>query len=289
MNIEDLPNIKLIENYLQGNLTEDERKQIEKRLVEAPDFKKEFDLIKDMLRSVELRGEIELKAGIDKAYHELKAEGFFEAPPTKRIEIQPSKKNKMIWSLWRMVAAVFVIGLFALFFLLKPSNPYAKLYADHFQPENKQLGLILDDLSASGLFTPDRGRRDSLSAALQLYQTRDYLSAKNALTSFLAAYSDDPVADFYLGLIELQLSNVGDALPQLRRVAENQYPTLPEYYDDKSIYDLQNQSYWYQALAYSRLQDQKAYDSVKILLNLLTKEDFGDYKVKADSILNSLE
>ena len=283
----DLPNLDKIEDYLNGLMPEEERKGFEEQLAEDPALKKELDLVQDMLAGIEQFGDDALKARIGAAQQELESEGFFEKK-TGNVIALPTRRRQFSRQ-WAAAASLLIICGAALFLWLKRSNPYQELFAKNFQAEDSKTAILIDDLSASGLFATEKERRSSLADALKSYQAKDYEDAQKTLASYHEMYPQDTIAQFYLGLSELHLFNFDKAITLLRPIALDVLPPGQNSGQVSRGIDFQNEITWYLALAYSKWPGQAAKDSTLLLLRRLESAGDSLYAAKARTALRQLE
>ena len=282
----DLPNLEKIEDYLNGIMPDDQRTAFENELNEDASLKKEFDLVQDMLMGIEQLGDDVLKTQISAAHQELKGDGFFEKKTAKVVVMRPAKHR---WYRWAAAASLLVIFGAVLFFMLNREDNYQKWYTQNFRPEDEKIATVIDDLTASGMLATDREKRESLANALKRYQQGEYTSAKDAFTIHLQNYRPDTVAQFYLALSELHLSNIEKAIASLKPITpQSLNPDVRPGQVSRGV-DFQHEMTWYLALAYSKRGDRTAKDSTLILLRKLVSSGDDNYAAKAQTALQQLE
>lgn len=272
----DLPNLDKIEDYLNGLMPEQEREQFERELDSDPSLKKEFQLVQDILAGIGQLGDEELESQIGQAQQELEAEGFFEKK-TGRIAALPFDRQR-----WAAAASVLIVLGTALFLWLRPKSSGQDVFAAYFQAEEAKTGALIDDLSAAGLLAPNQEQRNNLAAALKLYQSGNYADARQALAGYRQKYPQDTIAQFYLGLTDLHLSNFDEAVHLLSPIA----PRAP---GAKLPAGLEDEITWYLALAYAGRPAEKDKDSAAALFRRLAANSSSPYAARAREALRQLE
>lgn len=271
----DLPNLDKIEDYLNGLMPEQEREQFEQELDADPSLKKEFQLVQDILAGIGQLGDEELGSQIGQAQQELEAEGFFEKK-TGRIAALPFDRRH-----WAAAASVLIVLGTALFLWLRPKSSGQDVFAAYFRAEEARTGALIDDLSAAGLLVPNQEQRNNLAAALKLYQSGNYSDARQALASYRQKYPQDTIAQFYLGLSELHLSNFNEAINLLSLIAPKELGAEPPA-------GLEDEITWYLALAYAGRPTGIGRDSAAVLLRRL-EANSSSYSARAQEALQKLE
>jgi len=208
----------LLEKYMLGELSKEERQEFDTLLENDPEFKEEFEFQTDVKRAVTAEEDEDFM----KMLSDFDAEAIDEKPRTKTF---PTK--------WLVAASIALLAAFTYFFTSNHSISTQELYAQNFEPYRNVVHPIV------------RGEEgaDLKSKAFSAYQTGDYEKALTLLTE-LSATDKEPYNLFYRA----------NALIQLNR-AEKAIPLLQEHIGLKD--ELSEKSTWYLAMAYLQLDDKE--------------------------------
>jgi len=264
---EEFNNIELIEAWLNGQLSEEEKSAFEKRMKEDPDFSKEVEMYQDMMRGIDLAGEERIREASNGIERKLESEDFFKHNSTVRT-MTNNTKTKPIGRWLAIAASLLVLVAAATYFFgsSQESSPQMA-FEKYYQPDKKNLPEILDRLEAPGLASADKSAADSLAGALELYQKDQYTAARSALGTYLDNHPEDQVAKLYMGLSQLQLGEYAKASKHLVPLVEQ-----------KDFAQL-NMAKWYLALCYSQFGTASSISNAKGLLQDLADDpDSGYYK-----------
>ncbi|MBK9016290.1 MAG: hypothetical protein IPM82_20695 [Saprospiraceae bacterium] len=128
---------------------------------------------------------------------------------------------------------------------------------------------ILDRLEAKGLGDPGKMADDSLAQALKLYGEAKWEEARSALDIYLQQHPDEPIAQLYMGLTLLQLSDYTKASRFLMPLA------------DDTDFQYQNMAKWYLALCYTYFNTAESVANACKLLKDLTANPESGYYIEA--------
>lgn len=149
----------LIDDYLLGKLNNTEARAVEMRAADDPEFAKELQLQRDMLKGIELYGDEHIKAKIAALDQSLAASGFFNPQPSARNP-QPSNLSR-----WAMAASTILLLSVGLWWMLKTtsdtSSPKANKAAPVIQTQPETLPAP-DSASPVAQSLPDIGKPKSL-------------------------------------------------------------------------------------------------------------------------------
>lgn len=153
----------------------------------------------------------------------------------QRLQNFERKKNgfRFFPNIWK-VAAVFVFGL-GLLWVFNTSPDYEKIYAENFEPYPNIVAPTVRDINTSG---------SDVEKAFQYYDNHDY---NKAAIAFKKIYDEDKIdyANFYYALSLMADHQLEKAVETL----ENADWEVSERY--------QNQTDWYLALGYLKIQNKE--------------------------------
>ena len=239
---------ELIDKHLTGKLTAEEAEVFNENMKNMA-FRKEVTLRKELLEVIEFEGNTGIKAMLQAEESSLKkAASGRGAGKIRRIQLR---------RLAAAAASLLLLGALWWFFI-KPAP--SDIFAENFEPYRN----TLDQADRSP------GEATRLKESFQFYENKDYKKALTGFETFLENNPDDDVA-FYQANTLLQLGKTTEAAQVLRQIIEN----------GTTVY--LDQSKWYLALAFIRLEDPTA---AKPLLHELENSPF--YKEKATRLLRKL-
>ena len=207
--------IELIENYLAGNLSEDDKIKVEARLAAEPVFADRFEIVKGSY--VALDPEVQaLENDLQSIYQD------FQKAPAPRA--------------WRMgyaiAASVLVLTLAFLGYFLWVQNP---------SPEALYISYL--EIPANNIATRGAATDDALKLGMEAYDQQDYQLALDRLQEVLQSQPSHEGAIFYSGICQLLLGQDQNALVSLKSFEQM---TSSEYYSPAQ---------WYLGLTYLKIDD----------------------------------
>lgn len=240
--------IDIIENYLAGTLSVEDKQEVEARMLTDQEFAQRVEILKSLPHlvdesSLDFRNELE---GIYQEYQQ-KQKPSRTLPP------------RTYWIAASLALLLSVIGL--LIWLLPTSLTSQEIYAANFTMPADNITVRNDQSVAS-----------ALQSAMEAYNVQDYTTAITHFEDFLQGESAHVPALFYSGVSYLALAEVGKAIQNLQKVTQIQDPT----------YAISAQ--WYLGLAY--LKQNNTEQARKIFSSL--KESGSSYASKADTVLQQL-
>ncbi|MEM7371428.1 MAG: hypothetical protein AAF587_22630 [Bacteroidota bacterium] len=266
--------------YLNEEMEPNERAAFEQKIQEDKALAQEVEFHRDVLLGVEWAEDQTLANKIAKNAAKLEEEGFFETGGgmTSSDRNASTAATFQIRSLFRpryyAIAASLLVLLIIGWFLSQSSNPYQKVYANHYEVDRTSLQEQLTDLSKSGMATPDIDRRTQLLAALKQLELANYSQASLALKNHLTAYPTDEVASLFLGQSLMQESQYNEAVRVLQPVADAAGP-------------FQQQARWYLGLALLQADDQEM--TPVDIFSEIARDTSSPYQTQAMNILKQID
>ncbi len=256
-----------IDRYVSGEMVEKERDLFEQRMREHAELAQQVHLHRDMLLGMEY---------------------YFMQQLKEQLALSDQKKKSFNWPLFLKIAAavLLVVGLAgtAYYYGQRPADP-EQLFLSYFEGYPNTLTQVNRSELPSGETSPgesspgetssDSTSSEEIAAAMQHYETGNFLEAVTALDQILSSadVSDDQrtALMFYRGVTNLQLGNGRQARADLAEVIRSD--TL-----------LTEPATWYTGLSY--LQDKNVAEAKRILAQL--REAQGDYAEQAAKLLDDL-
>ncbi len=185
----------LIERYLMGRLTVEEKEQFS-QLMNDPEFQKEMELKKDILETIQFQEDTRLKTMLRKEESAIKRseqKGFFKLFSIKRVAAVAA-------------SVIFLVFIYWQFFAPKEVD----FLAEYFVPQSNTL------------FPSDRGSQSpsGIEQTFSLYDQKEY---EKALTGFEKALIEEPNDDiaFYQANALMALGKTAEAIPILQNIIQN--------------------------------------------------------------------
>ena len=244
---------KLIEDFFDQELTEDQIQEVFKKAQNDPEFKKELYRQKAIIEGIR-----------EQCYEDLK-EKFRQWDE----ELDKRSSNGSFFTQWgNMAAAVIVIMLVSVvgvYFFLQPAA-HEQTFNEFYEPYPNVAHII--DRQMEELGKPER-------QPFIYYEAGQYERAYEHFESFLKEHPDHLEARFYKALSALEINKPDKAIEEFEKVGQAA--------DEDFM--LLDQTYWYMALAkLKNNQQQEAIDQLKDF-------SFRDhvYKDKSTELLEKLE
>lgn len=207
---EVLKHIELIENYVEGRLSENEKQDFETRLIIDSDFKEEFDLYNTVVAGIQEAGRENLKAKLKLADNELDNKQNI-------INIKNSQKKQTKY--WAFAASVvFAIGI-GLFFYMNDKPDLMALANNYYE---KEKGLPIE-MSVT---------RNQWEDVMSVYKNEDYTATKNKLEDLLKKEPTNDTLNYFYGVVNFELNNYRASIASFNNIN----PTSNYY--DKAQYRL---------------------------------------------------
>lgn len=208
----------LFDQYLQGELTVDEKDNFEKQLAENPELKEAFETFKEMHLQLENKFGIEQEREVFEQNLTRISDKYFKKKKSKVISMKP----------WYWAAAASVIIMFGLFFFQYDQNPSFK---DYNNPE-------------SAYFTERGIAEETLKKAEDDFNGRRYSKAIPLFEAILKE-NNSPEIEYFYGISLVEESHY--------KKAEE---VLNELISGNSVF--KEKAKWYLALSKLKQRDYKA-------------------------------
>lgn len=248
----DEMNFDRIEDFLDGDLTENQLKEFEKDLLEDLDLQMELDLHTEVNEAIMEQDVMDLRSKLE----------TIETPPN------PAQNRKLKFlTKWNITAAALalVIGLGSLMYILNNPSTYSndKVFSNYYKPYNVVVNTRSADIMIDNL----------LVTALKSYETKDYRTALTLFKQILDKDSTNITGNFYSGISNIEINEYSKANENFTRVLEYKNNLFIE------------QSEWYLGFCYLMTNEkEKALKQFHVIA-----QGNSFYKTKALEIINRLE
>ncbi|WP_111307725.1 tetratricopeptide repeat protein [Confluentibacter sediminis] len=241
----------LFENYLLGDVSEEEKKTFEIRLEEDSKFKESFNTYKELSSYLEHTFENEDASKAFKANLQKISKVYFDKNKDS-VKIEGSKNT---YHFYKYAMAACVVLFLGIFMFNQFSNPS---YADFAHYDTISLTV--------------RGEQDALlKTAENAFNNKDFAKAEDAFSKLLKVDKDNSELKLYRAIANIELNHFETADALLFNLQEGQ-----------SVY--KNKATWY--LALSKLK-QKQYAACLDILKTIP-EDADNYK-QVKNLINKLD
>ncbi len=266
---------QLIEDYLDGLLSEQSRKEVEERLQTDPDFAAQLALHQDIEGVLNTSEKQELKQNWAELILEVEEEMQVEKPenPLKVVSKMEGKKGKRSFS-WLQIAAIILVLLIpAILYFMgvfdRTSSTYPQQLAmEYFEaPENMTI--------AKRGGTDTEGNIEELKQQVQsFYEQKDYRNALEVLQKMAKNGSAVNMSQVYfsMGICHFLLKENEAAIQSFLKV--------------RSRDGIKSKADWYLALTY--LQQGDTIKAKEILKQVAEKDVNVKRKKKAQDLLEKL-
>ncbi|MFA9371701.1 MAG: tol-pal system YbgF family protein [Labilibaculum antarcticum] len=248
----DEMNFDRIEDFLDGDLTENQLKEFEKDLLEDLDLQMELDLHTEVNDAIMEQDVMDLRSKLE----------AIETPHN------PAEKRKLKFlTKWNITAAslALVIGLGSLMYILNNPSTYSndKVFSNYYKPYNVVVNTRSSDVMIDNL----------LVTALKSYETKDYRTALTLFKKILDKDSTNITGNFYSGISNIEINEYSKANKNFTRVLKHKNNLFIE------------QSEWYLGFCYLMTNEkEKALKQFHVIA-----QGNSFYKTKALEIINRLE
>lgn len=260
--------IKIIEDFLRGDLSSQDKQNVFRRLEKDKAFRAKYELEKQLFDAFNEDHWSQAKPNTPQVdtYREILQDKDIQDLKKTLHQFQQSeqpkpkkdfKLNKTI--LYVAASVILLLVLFQVFLNQSPSN--SELYYQHAN---------LDDLPS--FVTRSDSNEDKLIRAEQLFEEKEYKQSISLLEEALVDNKNDSRIYLYLGAALLEM---------------NEFEKAEEVYDqliNSNLLDAQK-GYWYKALVYLKMDDlTRANEQLKDIV----KNDYYN-KIKAEELIEQLD
>ncbi|MEO6190919.1 MAG: hypothetical protein ABIO44_11665, partial [Saprospiraceae bacterium] len=238
------------------------RKNFESELARNSELSKEVELYNKLL-------ELKDTYGSSKAQNMVNM--VFANSGTNQKNPSEVKSSSNVWAF----AAVLIALITAAFFLFSPKSHTLPDIAQ-MRLERTELSLTIDKLGAASFSSSEKGKDDSLAAALSLYKAFEYTKSRMALLQYLSVYPTDLIASLYLGLSYLQNAEYAKAAKYLTPLTRAEG------------FEFKNTAKWYSSMCYTQFGGDDNIKTAKVLLKELADDVSSDYSDYAKAYLDLL-
>ena len=183
---------ELLEKYILGTLTSEEKEQVNQWLETDSSFKTELEFQTNLKQALEEGEDAAFKATLK------------ELEPGRKI---PSKRPIFKWAIAASIIVLVVLGT-----LLFQSSPNETLFAQNFEPYANVIQPVVRGDEPNNISTQ----------AFVAYENAEFELAETHFTTLVNS-TNDSYALFYLGNVKLALGKADEAIPLL-----NSYMTTGE-------------------------------------------------------------
>lgn len=169
--------IEQIESYLEGKLSEEERRDFEKRLAADASLKKEVDVYRKLIKGIESAGTSNFLSKMNDWEQEISG-----------MEIgKPQQKNP--WKLYAIAALIIMFVMPFGYLIIQNANSSSdEIFAEYFEP--------YEDLISER----DAGVEPELVRGMEHYNSKEFGQAIKQFTSYLNNSPDDLEVQLYLAI-----------------------------------------------------------------------------------------
>ena len=202
--------IALIEAFLQGTLSQEDRMAVEERIKVERDFAEHVRLVKDMAPAIntDVRG---FRQDLNDIMQEASVN---EKPKTRHLSLRP----------WKMAASVAV--LVGLMWFIFPRSGADQLYATHFEVPSENLSVRdQSDLNAN------------LQAGLTYYNDGNFEAAEQSFDNFILEFPNRSDVIFFRAICQMMQNKHGQARLAFDKVISDSA-------------NFRNAARWYKGLSY---------------------------------------
>lgn len=243
---------ELIQAYLAGELSTEERRDFEAAMERDELLRKEVDLHREVDSALLETDILSLRGKLKDAHQRITS----PAQDGKIFHLRPKQAVYAVAA----VAILLVASAWVFTLLRNPSISSDQLYEMYYQPDDAVMVMRSGD---------DQGQGDLLVEALRMYEDENF---EGALQLFKKDDSNLMV-HFYSGLAYMEIEHFNEAIRSFQTILDDQQNLFVE------------QAQWYQGLCYLKTGRP---DMAKEVLNELAVNG-GPYKVKVEFILKNLK
>lgn len=210
--------IDRIHRYLNGTMPLEERNVFVKEMEDNTTLKNDVELERLLLAGMENAGEKKIRKTIGDVASALRSEGFFEAEEEK--ETPPSftiihTENSFTMKRILSIAATLVVLAGGIWFFLNRNHEVDTnaVFVQNFSPqaEKAKAREVIATMESYGLAGVPSDT-DTLSQALELFDSGQYDESLALLKSFSETHPDNYTALYYIGVIHMSQERYAKAI-----------------------------------------------------------------------------
>ncbi|MDE5419910.1 hypothetical protein L3049_18120 [Labilibaculum sp. DW002] len=248
----DEMNFDRIEDFLDGDLNQEQLKEFEQNLLDDSDLQMELDLHQEIDEAIMETDIMDLRSKLE----------AIETPTN------PSKKRKLKFlTKWNIAAAslALLIGLGSLMYIFNDKSSYSndQIFSNYYKPYNVVVNTRSADATVDNI----------LMSAVNSYESKDYRTALTLFKQILDKDSTNITSNFYSGISNIEINEYSKANKNFTRVIKHKNNLFIE------------QSEWYLGFCYLMTNEKdKALKQFHVIA-----QGNSFYKTKALEIINRLE
>ncbi|MCF8227803.1 MAG: hypothetical protein K9G58_00175 [Bacteroidales bacterium] len=201
---------KLVDDYIRGEMSVEEREQFERKLSEDPGLREAYELQKNINRALDDEEFIQYKKLLNEIHREKRVKHPLNFQRTKRI-----------YAIAALIVVLLAVGSILLFQLLRPEHErlFRKYYTSYAFEQFRSF------------------EENKLQEGILFYQEGQYEQAIRFSKSYITNHTGDVQANFLLAISLMEEGKYNEAVHYFSRVIKSDHLRLREYAE------------WYEALA----------------------------------------
>lgn len=266
-------NLDRIESWKYNEMDADAKAQFEKDMRSDSNLVDDIHTYKNIIEHIERFGNERSRKAILKVEQKLERDGFFG--DSAEGVVRTIKKGYSLKKILSMAASVAVLIMMT-WFVFSPGKEFPVSEMANLKLEKENLALVFSKLNVDPLGDKEKGKKDSLAAALQLLKKDEYVKARIAILQYLDSYPEDYTAQLYLGIAyvhDAKYAKGAKYLMPLTRLTEGEDRDLAK---------------WYAAMCYTQFKNELDLETAKSLLKELADDPASRFYDPAKSYLDLL-
>lgn len=261
--MEELKDIEIINRYLDGILSDSEKKSVEKRLGTDTSFQKTFEEVNEAILAVQLAAEDRVKAILREEQSKFSVK--------KVIQLEKTTSKPFILRGWLAAASVAILAIAGYWFFIKDANNNEEFAFMHkpniwIKVERDTNTALLEKQRVIAQYGEVNGEK--LLEGISLYQNEIFDKAAQVL---LSINLQNDTLSLYQANALIKANDVPQAIRILEKISK-QSPSK----DEKN---------WYLAMAYLQTKD---IDKAKEILTDLSKNGSPEWQIEAQKVYKKL-
>lgn len=275
MSIED-KDIELIDRYLLGEATSEEKKAVEQRLKKDQEFAEEVDFVRSVILATREKGEEIFRDTLN----ELEGSLAHRIEKQASTEMGKEDKTRKTVPLFRRrwfyyaatIAAVVAIGTF---FILQQGRQGPRLYGKYFTPyPNEIITYARGQQVPEGYDQFTQQEYNLIVRAMKYYERENYGKARELFEANVRKTPENAGLIVYMALCQMQTDKLQPAIQNLEYVLGLSNPPL------------EKQTQWYLALAH--LKNNQT-DKADELLQAIAQQPQHPFQDQAQKIVHKIK